>query len=192
MRIVSATLLLGLAGLLVALTAGPQLVPAADAVRVSGVALTFVGRELRVDARLDPALPPDVAERAASGLPTTTVWEIRLCRDRDVVWDGVKDERRYDVTASYRPVSSDWVVERRLDGKLLETRTVAVLADATAALSSVRDLPAFIMGRHLIGQRLYVKVRGTYGTDLVLGILPSSRTTGWARSERFTWTGDGP
>lgn len=192
MRIVSATLLLGLAGLLVALTAGPPLAPAGDGVRVSGVAIAFAGRELRVDARLDPGLPPDVSERAASGLPTTTVWEIRLCRDREVVWDGVKDERRYEVTASYRPVSSDWVVERRLDGKLLETRTVAALADATAALSSVRELPVFIMGRHLIGQRLYVKVRGTYGSELVLGILPSSRATGWSRSERFTWSGEGP
>lgn len=180
---------LGLAAVLIASVAGPA--GGAD-VRVAGVGFSFAGRELRLEARLAPGLPPEVRERCGSGLPTTAVWEVRLYGHRDVWWDGLKDERRYEVTASYRPVSSDWVVERRLDGKLLETRTVPALEEAASALSGVKDLPVFTMGDHLIGKPLQLRVRCTYGNDLALGVIPTRVATPWARSTLFDWTGERP
>ncbi len=164
----------------------------AEEPRVSGVALAFVGRELRVEARLSPGLPEEVRQRCGSGLPTTAAWEVRLYGHREVWWDGLKDERVYEVTAAYRPVSSDWVVERRLDGKLLETRTVPTLDEAVAALSAVRELPVFIMGNHLIGKSLQLRVRCTYGDRLVLGVIPGRVATPWERSEIFGWAGEKP
>lgn len=159
---------------------------------VSGVSLTFAGRELRVEARLAPGLPEEVRQRCGSGLPTTAVWEVRLYGHREVWWDGLKDERVHEVTAAYRPVSSDWVVERRLDGKLLETRTVPTLDEAVAALSAVKDLPVFIMGNHLVGKTLQIRVRCTYGDRLVLGVIPGRVSTPWERSELFGWAGERP
>ncbi len=180
------TALAGLVLLALALGAGSG----DEEVGLAGVTTSFSGRALRVDARLSPGLPPDVTERCASGLPTSTSWEVRLYAYRDVWFDGLKDERRYEATAAYRPVSSDWVVERRLDGKLLETRTAASLSEATAALSAVRELPVFTMGPHLIGKRLVVKVRCTYASGVSLGVVPTSASTSWARSPVFVWDGE--
>lgn len=161
--------------------------------RVGTVAVSFTGRQLRVDASLKPGLPPETVQRLASGLPTTTSWDVRLYVDRGLFFfwpDGLKDSRRYDVTATYRPVTSDYSVERRLDGKLLEARTVASKATALEALEAVRALPAFQMGPHLLGKDLYVKARCSYGTGVALGLVPTSSATGWTRSEGFTWSGE--
>lgn len=185
-------------GLAAALVGGLALLPPARAqeaaeCRVGSVLLSFAGRQLRVDAALKPGLPQETVQRLSSGLPTTTSWDIRLYADRGVFFfwpDGLKDSRRYDVTATYRPVTSDYSVERRLDGKLLEARTVASRAVALEALESARGLPTFEMGRHLLGKLLYVRVRCTYGTGVSLGVVPTNSATGWTRSESFTWTGE--
>jgi len=158
---------------------------------VGPVSVSLAGRQLRVEAALRPGLTPEVVQRLSSGLPTTTSWEIRLYVDRGPFWpDGFKDGRRYDVTATYRPLTSDYSVERRLDGKLLEARAVPSRAAAVEALEVVRALPSFQMGPHLIEKALYVSVRCTYGTGVSLGVVPTNSMTGWTRSEAFTWTGE--
>ena len=84
---------------------------------IRGVSTWIVGRDVHVDARLSPALPEDVLQRLASGLSTTVTWELRLFVFRNLWFDGLKDERRYAVTATYRPDTSDYAVERRLDAR---------------------------------------------------------------------------
>jgi hypothetical protein len=164
----------------------------ADECRVGTVAVSFSGRQLRVDTALKPGLPQETVQRLSSGLPTTSSWDVRLYADRGLFFwpDGFKDSRRYDVTATYRPLTSDYSVERRLDGKLLEARTVASRASALEALEAVRALPTFQMGSHLLEKLLYVKVRCTYGTGVALGVVPTNSATDWARSEGFRWTGE--
>ena len=178
--------------LLLALVAlRPCVASAEDDCRVGPVAVSLSGRDLRVDTALRPGLTAEVVQRLSSGLATTTSWEIRLYVDRGLLWpDGFKDHRRYDVTATYRPLSSDYSVERRLDGKLLEARTVPTRATAAEALESVRALPSFLMGPHLLDKSLYVRVRCTWGTGVALGVVPTNSVTGWTRSETFTWTGE--
>ncbi len=133
-----------------------------------------------------------MAQRLASGLPTSTLWEIRLFVFRNLWPDGLKDERRYEVTATYRPVSSDYTVERRVDGRLLDTRVVPSLQEAASALSNLPDFPAFLMGRHLLGKDLVVRVRCTYGVEVSLGVVPSTAQTPWVRSGIFEWKEGGP
>ncbi|MGE5344518.1 MAG: hypothetical protein ACM3JH_01065, partial [Acidithiobacillales bacterium] len=69
--------------------------------RLPGVSTWLNGRELYVEAKLSPGLPRDVEERLSSGLPTTVLWRVRLFVFRDLWWDSLKDERRYEVTATY-------------------------------------------------------------------------------------------
>ncbi len=162
-----------------------------DECRVGPVTVSLAGRQLRVETALRPGLTPEVVQRLSSGLPTTTSWEIRLYVDRGLLWpDGYKDGRRYDVTATYRPLTSDYSVERRLDGKLLEARAVPSRAAAVEALETVHGLPSFTMGPHLLDKTLYVRVRCTYGTGVALGVVPTNSATGWTRSETFTWAGE--
>lgn len=151
------------------------------------LALAIEARQLRVDALLEPELPAEIEERLKAGLPATAVWEIRLFVDRGIWFPGPKDEREYVVTATYRPLRADYLVERRLDGKLLETRAVPAMKDAVAALLSVKSLPSFTMGPHLAGKPLYVKVRCTYAAVVTLGVVPTTLSTPWARSEIFEW-----
>ena len=86
-----------------------------EPLRIPQVETALSGREVRVEARLAPALPPDVRTRLTSGLPTTVTWEVRLFVSRRHWWDGLEDERRYEVTASYRPMRDDYALERRLE-----------------------------------------------------------------------------
>ena len=164
---------------------------AEDGPVISGVSTWVAGRELHVEARLSPALPEDVLQRLASGLPTTVTWELRLFAFRSLWFDGLKDERRYAVTATYRPVTSDYAVERRLDARLLDTKVVPTRDEAAAALAKVPGLPFFTMGDHLLGKRLLVRVRCLYGSGVALGVVPTSAETAWVRSGIFEWTATG-
>ena len=159
---------------------------------VKAVAVAFQGRQLTTEARLEPSPLPEVRQRLSSGLPTTSTWEIRLYAARDFWFDGLKDERKYEVTATYRPLNSDWLVEKRLDGKLLETRTLPTLAETEDALYRLSPFPAFTMADHLVGKALVVKVRCTYSSGIVLGVVPVAIDTGWARSRVFGWSGERP
>lgn len=161
---------------------------ASDDPHVANVSTSFSGRDVLVSARLAPGLPTDVRKRLESGLPTTVRWTIGLFVERGLWPDGKKDERRYDVTATYRPVSSDYTVETRLDGKLLETHVVPTPAEAALSLSDVVALPCFTMGGHVRGKRLFVKLRSSYASGVSLGVVPTSVGTDWARSEPFIWT----
>ena len=102
--------------------------------RVRSVAVGFRGQQLTVEAHVDPSPLPEVRERLSSGLPTTNAWEIRLYAAKDFWFDSLKDERKYEVTATYRPLNSDWLVEKRLDGKLLETRNFPTSSETEEAL----------------------------------------------------------
>jgi hypothetical protein len=158
---------------------------------VRGVSTRVLGRDLCVDTRLSPALPEDILQRLASGLPTTVAWELRLFVFRNLWFDGLKDERRYEVTATYRPVTADYAVERRLDARLLDTKVVPTRKEAAAALAKVPSLPSFTMGDHLLGKKLLVRVRCLYGRGVALGVVPTSAETAWVRSGIFEWTASG-
>ncbi len=152
-----------------------------------GVSTWLNGDELHVSAKLSPGLPRDVHERLLSGLATTVLWRVRLFAFRNLWWDGLKDERQYEVTATYRPVSGDFLVERRLDGRLLGSKVVARKGEALAALSEVPGLPLFIMGPHLEGKRLVVRVKCAYARGVALGVVPTTVETDWVRSGIFDW-----
>jgi hypothetical protein len=175
----------GLTGLLAAAPAAPA---RDERIRIPEVAASLSGRDVRVEARLSRPLPEDVLKRLASGLPTTARWEVRLFVSRRKWWDDLKDERRYEVTATYRPVSGDFAVERRLDGRLLETALVPARSEAAQALATLPRLPCFTVGRALAGRPLAVRVRCLYGTGIALGLFPTRIGTSWRRSPLFTLT----
>jgi hypothetical protein len=177
-----------LLGILLALRAASS---AQTAPAVPGVSSWLSGRDLHVEARLSPGLPEDVRQRLASGLATTVSWRIRLFVFRNLWWDTLKDERRYAVTATYRPDTSDYLVERRLDARLLDVQILTSKDEAAAVLAKVPGLPVFTMGDHLLGKRLVVRLRCQYGDGVTLGLVPTSDETDWARSGIFEWTASG-
>jgi hypothetical protein len=158
-----------------------------EGLRIPKVETSLSGRDVRVTAHLSPGLPPEAVKRLASGLPTTIAWELRLFVSRSKWWDGLRAERAYGVTATYRPVSGDTTVERRLDGRLLETVVLPGRDEAERVLSTLSALPSFTMGPHLAEMPLVVRVRCLYGTEVTLGFIPTHATTSWRRSPVFFW-----
>ncbi len=183
--------LLALAAFLTALPAAALAAAGDDELAIPRVEASLSGREVRVAASLAHDLPADVLMRLASGLPTTVAWEVRLFVSRERWWDDLKDERRYAVTATYRPVTGDYAIERRLDGRLLETVVVPSREDAERALGALPGLPCFTMGPALAGKPLAVRVRCLYGTRISLGLFQTRVTTGWRRSPLFSWAEPG-
>jgi hypothetical protein len=162
-----------------------------EGLRIPQVETSLAGRDVRVSARLAPGLPPEALKRLGSGLPTTVAWELRLFVSRHNWWDGLRDERQYSVTATYRPVSGDTIVERRLDERLLETVVLPGREEAERALTTLPGLPSFTMGPHLVDKPLVVRVRCLYGTEVSLGFVPTRAVTDWRRSPVFFWKDGG-
>ena len=162
----------------------------AELPRIPDVLVAWKGRDLHVETWLAPGLPKDVEQRLSSGLPTTVTWRLRLFVFHNLwLWDSLKDERSYEVTATYRPVPADWLVERRLDDKLLAADLVPTREEAAQALTRVPKLPIFTMGRHLLDRSLVVRVRCLYSRSVALGVVPTTVETDWRRSTIFEWTG---
>jgi hypothetical protein len=182
---------LALAAGLTALFAAAPAAAGDDRLEIPRVEASLSGREVHVAAALPRALPTDVLKRLASGLPTTVAWEVRLFVARESWWDALKDERRYAVTATYRPVAGDYAIERRLDGRLLETVVVPSRGEAERALGALPGLPCFTMGPYLAGKPLAVRVRCLYGTRITLGLFQTRVGTSWRRSPLFSWAEPG-
>jgi len=158
--------------------------------QIPNVLITWKGRDLHVETWLAPGLPKDVEQRLSSGLPTTLTWRVRLFEFHNFwLWDSLKDERRYEVTATFRPVSADWLVERRLDDRLLAADLVPTREEAARLLTRVPKVPFFTMGPHIAGKPLVVRVRCLYSRSVALGVVPTTIETDWKRSTIFAWNG---
>ena len=162
-----------------------------EPLRIPQVEVRLAGREVHVETRLSPGLPADVRKRLVSGLPTTVVWEVRLMVLRDKWWDGLRDERSYSITAAFRPESGDYAVERRIDGRLLETVVLPTRDEAEQALVRIPGIPCFTLGPGVAGVPLVVRVRAVYGTHMALGFVPVRTMTDWRRSPDFRWAEPG-
>ncbi len=162
-----------------------------EPLRIPQVEVLLAGREVRVTTELSPGLPSDVRKRLGSGLPTTVSWEVRLMVLRDKWWDGLRDERSYSITAAFRPESGDYAVERRIDGRLLETVVLPTRDEAEQALVRIPGIPCFTLGPGVAGVPLVVRVRAVYGTHMALGFVPVRTMTDWRRSPDFRWAEPG-
>lgn len=158
-----------------------------EAPRIPLVSVSLSGRDVTVSAQLSPGLPGEVRRRLSSGLATTATWEVRLFVSRRGWWDGLRDERLFEVSATYRPVSGDYAVERRMDGRLLSTDVVPTREEAERALSSLPGLPCFRLGPALAGRPLAVKARCVHGSAMRLGLFPVRVATRWRRSPPFVF-----
>ena len=146
------------------------------------------GLELHVAAKLSPGLPRDVEERLVSGLATTVLWRVRLFAFRNLWWDGLKDERRYEVTATFRPVSGDFLVERRLDGRLLglEGRRLEGRR-ARGPLGGPGAAPSSSWAPISKASGSSSACKCAYARGVALGVVPTTVETDWVRSGIFDW-----
>lgn len=164
-----------------------MLVPGAAAAdgRVRGLDVQVEGRRVLLDFRLENGLDRDLLERVRSGLPTSFTYEFELLRDRKRWFDRPLDRGSLQVVAMFDAVAQEYLVNYKLNGKLVESRMVRSLEDLRRAMTLFEGLPAFTLEPLPRRWRLLVKVRALLGSRTLFSIIPTRETTDWKESDKF-------
>lgn len=172
-----------LAFLCFALLAGPA---GADA-RITGLQVAVDGNRVLASLKLQDAFDRRMVERLESGLRTSIQYRFELHSDRKRWYDNRLRASTLEVVAQYDAVSRSYTVHSRLDGELVESRTVRDLAAVEAALTQIERLPVFTLSSAPRRRRLLVKARAEMGSRLLFSFIPVAIDTDWADSNKFRY-----
>ena len=157
--------------------------------RVRGLDVQVEGRRVLLDFQLVDGFDRDLLERVRSGLPTSFTYEFELLRDRKRWFDRPLDRGTLQVVAMFDATAQEYLVNYKLNGKLVESRMVRSLEDLRSAMTGFDGLPAFTLEPLPRRWRLLVKVRALLGPSTLLSIIPTREATDWKESRKF-WAPD--
>lgn len=166
--------------------------PAADAAEITELDVQVDGNLARVSFRLDGAFSEEFRERLESGLPSGFIYHLELLKDRKRWFDNTLESGRFQVVAMYDAASRGYLVNYKLDGKLVESRMVRELDDVEHAMTVIEDLPAFHLDPYPRSWRLLVRVRAAIGSRTVLFFVPARALTDWRASRKFRTLNERP
>ena len=135
--------------------------------------------------RLVNAVDEDFERRIASGLPTDLIFRFELERDRRSWFDQSVASGVLQVIAMYNAVTSEYLVNFKHDGKLIESRVVRDAESLHRAMTELKDFPVFDITGRKPEERLQLRVRAELGTRMWLAFIPRTLATDWAKTERF-------
>jgi hypothetical protein len=176
----------GISSLVVALVALAATAPAppAAAPQVRDLSIALEGGQVLVSFRLEGGLVPELVQRLESGLPTGFVYELDLARDRKWIDDSV-DSTQLEVVAMFNAVTREYLVNTKIEGRLVDSRTLRDQGDLERAMTRFVALPVFTLPLNAGGRERYlIRARVELGTGHVLGFIPYLRTTGWVESNK--------
>lgn len=157
----------------------------ADATEIRDLTTALDGAQVLLSFRLDGAFDERLVERVESGLPTSLTYDIELMRDRKRWFDRNLDEASLTVIGMYDAVRREYLVNFKLDGKLLASQMVHDLEALERAMTRFERLPALTLGPLEDDRRLLVRVRAELGTGHLLGFIPTQIETDWVESPKF-------
>lgn len=155
------------------------------AAEISDFKVSVDGDRAMVSLKLDRAFTSRLWERVESGLPTSIVYRFLLERDRKRWYDRQLKESTFEVVATYDAVEHQYTVNSKLDGKLVESRTVHDHQALAAAMTRIDALPVFTLDPLPRAWRLLIKARAELGSKTVLAMIPVAVTTEWTESRKF-------
>jgi Domain of unknown function (DUF4390) len=138
---------------------------------------------------LTGALDGRLSQRIDSGLPTSILYEIELHKDRKRWYDNRLDRATLEAVAVHDAVARTYTVHLKLDGELIESRTVRDRADLAAAMTRIDGVPVFTLDDRSPRGRLLIKVRAELGSLTILGFIPAAIHTEWRDSNKFRHPG---
>ena len=153
----------------------------AEEPRIEGLHVTRQNGRILVSFELRNALDAEMRERVQSGLPTELSFTLRLERPRVWWFDKVFERTTLHVVAMYNAVTREYLVNYKLDGRLIESRVVNDLEALERALTLYHSLPAFELLEEASAPRLQLTVRADLGSKPFLFLFPNRVDTGWAR-----------
>jgi len=177
---------LGPALLLAAVVAAPAAAPLAAAEpRIEELTIVVDGSQVLASFHLADGFSQDLLDRIESGLPTGLTYELELLRDRKRWWDAGLDSARLEVVAMFNAVTREYLVNTKLAGKLIDSRTLRDAGDLEHAMTRFTALPIFALEPTTDRRRFLVRARVELGTDHILGFIPILRTTDWVESNKI-------
>lgn len=156
----------------------------ARAAEIRDLAATLDGPRVLVSLRLAGAFDEALVARVESGLPTTLRYDFELLGDRKRWLDRGIEGSSLTVVGMYDAVRREYLINFKLDGRLLESRVVHDLAELERAMTRLEGVPAFALGEE-DGHRLLVRARAELGYRHLLGFIPTRVLTEWAESRKF-------
>ncbi len=179
-RLVSCVLLAGFLLAPVVARADPRADP-----EVTNVRVAIDDGYARLSFQLDGAFDEPVLERISTGLPTGFRYQFRLDRDRKRWFDASLARSMLEVSAMYNAVTEEYLVNFKLDGKLIESRVVRDLEALERAMTRIASVPVFELAGLDGSDRMLVRVRADLGSKTGFLFLPTREETGWTRSRKF-------
>ena len=173
---------LGIAGAL-ALVA-PTAAAAQSEPRIVELRIVVDGVQVLAGFRLDHGFSAGLLERIQSGLPTGLTYELELACDRKRWLDDVLDEAELEVMAMFNAVTREYLVNTKLDGRLVDSRTLRDPSDLERAMTAFAALPVFTIDESCARERYLVRARVELGTGQWLGFIPVLKTTDWVESNK--------
>ena len=158
----------------------------ADA-RISDFQVAVEGNRVLASLKLRDAFDRRMVERLESGLRTSIQYSFELHSDRKRWYDNRLSASTLEVEGVYDAVSRSYTVHSRLDGELVESRTVRDLAALEAAMTQLERLPVFTLDGSPRRRRLLLKARAEMGSRLLFTFIPVAIDTDWEDSNKFRY-----
>ncbi len=156
-----------------------------QAADIADLRVALAETQVVVSFRLEEAFDAKLVERVESGLPTTLSYQLELMRDRKRWFDRNLQESSLTVVGIYDAVRREYLVNTKLDGRLLESHMVHDLDALKTAMARFDRLPVFTLEALEDDRRILVRVRAELGTAHLLGFIPSRVTTEWVESNKL-------
>jgi hypothetical protein len=154
---------------------------------IHGLQVAMDSNRVLASFALTDAFDGPLAQRIDSGLPTSIVYEIELHKDRKRWYDNRIDRTTLEAVAVHDAVARTYNVHFKLDGELVESRTVRDREALQAAMTRIERMPVFTLGEETPEGRLIVKVRALLGSRTLLSFIPVSIHTEWKDSNKFRY-----
>ena len=151
---------------------------------VRELAIALNGVQVLAGFRLANGFTPDLLKRIESGLPSGFVFELELLRDRKRWWDESLDSTTIEVVVMFNAVTREYLLNTKLAGKLLDSRTLHDPTELEHAMTRFAALPVFTLQGASRRERYLVRARAELGTGNVLGFVPVMRATPWVESNK--------
>ena len=153
--------------------------------QIHGFRIELDGDRVLASLVLTDAFNHRFRERVDSGLPTAILYRFELDLDRTHWWDRELAANTLEVEAIYDAVGRTYTVHFRLDGKLIESRTVRDRQALEMAMTRVERVPVFTLPEELGRKRLLLKARADLGSRTLLAVIPGTLSTDWRDSPKF-------
>lgn len=156
---------------------------------IQGLRVALEGDRVLATFALENAFDRRLESRLESGLPTSILYRLELHRDRKRWYDRRLRENTLEVVAVYDAVARTYTVHSKLDGELIESRTLRDRREVQEAMTRLGPLPVFSLEGVRERDRILVKVRAELGTRTFLSFIPVTAATDWAESNKLRLSG---